>query len=61
LGVNNALTSIAMILTPILGGFILLSPFTQILPAISAIIFTLIIVYWRWLIVKPVKEEKELE
>ncbi len=59
LGVNNALSSVAQIITPILGGLILLSPFTQILPAISAIIFILIIVLWRWLIVKSVKEEKE--
>ena len=58
LGVNNTLTSAAMIITPILGGFILLSPFTQILPAISAIIFSLIIVLWRRLIVKPNQEEK---
>ena len=60
LGVSNALNSIAQIVTPILGGLILFYLPTQILPAISAIIFTLIIVLWRWLIVKPVQEEKEL-
>ena len=60
LGVNNALSSIAQIITPILGGIILLSPYTPILPIISAVIFILILVLWRWLIVKPAKEDKEL-
>lgn len=57
LGVNNALSSVAQIVTPILGGLILEFLPTQILPIISAIIFTLIIILWRWLIVRSVKEE----
>ena len=58
LGVSNALNSVSQIVTPILGGLILFYLPTQILPTVSAIIFILIIVLWRWLIVKPVKEEK---
>ena len=57
LGVNNALSSVAQIVTPIFGGLILEFLPTQILPIISAIIFTLIIILWRWLIVRSVKEE----
>ena len=58
LGVSNALNSISQIVTPILGGLILFYLPTQILPTVSAIIFILVIVLWKWLIVKPVKEEK---
>jgi len=58
LGVNNALTSISQIITPILGGFILLFPLTQTLPFISAVIFALIFLIWRWAFVKPFQSEE---
>ena len=54
LGVNNSLHSVAQIITPILGGFLLTPPSPpQILPLLSAIIFSLIFVIWRWAFVKP--------
>jgi MFS family permease len=52
LGVNNALNSIAQIITPILGGLILQYLIPQTLPLLSAIIFSLIFVIWRWAFVK---------
>ncbi|MFX0058803.1 MAG: MFS transporter [Candidatus Hodarchaeota archaeon] len=58
LGVNNALNSIAQIITPILGGLILQYLPPQILPLLSAIIFSLIFILWRWAFVKPFREEK---
>jgi DHA1 family tetracycline resistance protein-like MFS transporter len=58
LGVNNALTSISQIITPILGGFILLFLPTQTLPFISAVIFALIFLIWRW-VFGSVQEKKE--
>jgi len=58
LGVNNALTSISQIITPIFGGFILLFPLTQTLPFISAVIFALIFLIWRWAFVKPFQSEE---
>lgn len=48
LGVNNAFSSIGQIITPILGGAILFYLSPQILPAISAICFILILVFWSW-------------
>jgi len=53
LGVNNSLHSIAQIITPILGGLILDYLIPQLLPLLSAIIFLLIFVIWRWAFVKP--------
>ncbi len=44
LGVNNALTSIAMIITPILGGVILYYLSSQTLPVISASFFVIIFI-----------------
>jgi len=58
LGVNNSLTSIGQIVTPILGGIMLQFFPAQILPIISAVIFTLIIILWKWMIVTPDKVEK---
>jgi len=58
LGVNNALTSISQIITPILGGFILKFLPTQTLPLISAVIFALIFLIWRWAF-GSVQEKKE--
>ncbi|MFX0043918.1 MAG: MFS transporter [Candidatus Hodarchaeota archaeon] len=58
LGVNNALNSIAQIITPILGGIILQYFPPQILPLLSAIIFSLIFILWRWAFVEPFREEK---
>jgi predicted MFS family arabinose efflux permease len=48
MGVNNSLSSIAMIITPILGGFFIEFLPSQILPASSAVIFILIFVLWKW-------------
>ena len=48
MGVNNSLSSIAMIITPILGGFFIEYLPSQILPASSAVIFILIFVLWKW-------------
>lgn len=59
LGVNNALNSIAQIITPILGGAILELFPPQILPLLSAIIFSIIFILWRWSFVKPFQEQKE--
>ena len=47
LGVNNSLTSVAQIITPILGGFIIEYLPSQTLPILSAIIFTLLILFLR--------------
>jgi MFS transporter, DHA1 family, tetracycline resistance protein len=47
LGVNNSLTSVAQIITPILGGFIIEYLPSQTLPVLSAIIFTLLILFLR--------------
>jgi len=47
LGVNNSLTSIAQIITPILGGFIIEFLPSQTLPVLSAIIFTLLLLFLR--------------
>jgi len=59
LGVNNSLMSIGQIITPILGGLILHFLPTQILPTVSAIIFTLIFVLWRYAFTNPVKKNVE--
>lgn len=59
LGVNNALTSIGMIITPILGGFILYFLPSQMLPLYSVIIFALIFLLWKWAFVNSVQNEKE--
>jgi DHA1 family tetracycline resistance protein-like MFS transporter len=47
LGVNNSLTSVAQIITPIVGGFIIEYLPSQTLPLLSAIIFTLLILFLR--------------
>ena len=47
LGVNNSLTSIAQIITPILGGFVVEYLPTQILPLLSAIIFSSLLLFLR--------------
>ena len=59
LGVNNSLTSIGQIITPILGGLILQFLPTQTLPAISALFFVIIFILWKWTI--AAKDEKEQE
>jgi DHA1 family tetracycline resistance protein-like MFS transporter len=63
LGVNNALGSFAMIITPILGGLILEYLPSQTLPAISAICFILIFILWSWgfpkhVQVKPIQPDR---
>ncbi len=57
LGVNNSLSSIAQIITPILGGLILEYSPSQILPAFSALSFFLIFLIWRSGIAKHVQGE----
>jgi len=57
LGVNNSLTNIGQIITPIIGGVILQFFPSQILPTISALIFVFIFITWRWTIIA--KDEKE--
>ncbi len=47
LGVNNALTSVAQIIAPIFGGFIIEYLAPQALPLLSVIIFTLMILFLR--------------
>jgi DHA1 family tetracycline resistance protein-like MFS transporter len=47
LGVNNALTSVAQIIAPIFGGFIIEYLAPQTLPLLSAIIFTLLLLFLR--------------
>jgi len=47
LGVNNALTSVAQIIAPVFGGFIIEYLAPQTLPLLSAIIFTLLILFLR--------------
>ena len=59
LGVNNALASIGQIITPILGGLILLFLPPQTLPFFSAVIFALIFLIWRWAFVNSVQEENK--
>lgn len=48
LGVNNALMSIAQIITPIIGGVILYYLNSQILPLISASCFVIIFIIWSF-------------
>jgi DHA1 family tetracycline resistance protein-like MFS transporter len=47
LGVNNSLTSVAQIIAPILGGFIIEYLPSQTLPLLSTIIFALLIIFLR--------------
>ena len=47
LGVNNSLTSLAQIITPILGGFMIEYLPSQTLPLLSAIIFTSLLLFLR--------------
>lgn len=53
MGVNNALGSIAMVITPILGGALLFYVASQSVPALSAALFCLIFVLWGWAFTKP--------
>jgi DHA1 family tetracycline resistance protein-like MFS transporter len=47
LGVNNSLNSVAQIITPILGGFVIEFLPSQTLPLMSAVIFTLLVLFLR--------------
>ncbi|MCW4015838.1 MAG: hypothetical protein NWF06_05660, partial [Candidatus Bathyarchaeota archaeon] len=47
LGVNNSLTSIAQIITPIAGGFMLEYLPPQLLPLTSAVVFASIFFFFR--------------
>ena len=57
LGVNNSLSSVTQIISPILGGIILQYLPSQMLPAISASLFVLIFVFWRLGFPKPIQAE----
>lgn len=57
LGVNNSLSSVAQIISPILGGLILQFLPSQTLPAISALLFLLIFVFWHLGFTKPAQVE----
>ena len=57
LGVNNSLSSVAQIISPILGGLILQYLPPQVLPATSGLLFLLIFVFWRLGSTKPVQVE----
>jgi len=57
LGVNNALTSLAQIISPILGGIILQFLPSQTLPILSGIILALMFLLWRWALIKPFQSE----
>jgi len=57
LGVNNALTSIGQIITPILGGLILQCLPSQTIPIFSAVTFALIFLFWRWAFVNSFQSE----
>ncbi|MHA1933433.1 MAG: MFS transporter, partial [Promethearchaeota archaeon] len=59
MGVNNSLSSIAMIITPILGGFFIEYLPSQILPASSTVIFILIFVLWKWVFPSSSKDKKD--
>jgi DHA1 family tetracycline resistance protein-like MFS transporter len=59
MGVNNSLSSIAMIITPILGGFFIEYLPSQLLPASSAVIFILIFVLWKWVFPSSTKEMED--
>jgi DHA1 family tetracycline resistance protein-like MFS transporter len=56
LGVNNALMSIAQIITPIIGGIILYYLNSQILPLISASCFVIIFIIWSFTVSENVSE-----
>lgn len=58
LGVNNALMSIAQIVTPILGGAILFYLFSPILPIISALCFIIIFIMWSFSASKQVPKQE---
>jgi len=58
LGVNNALTSIGQIISPILGGLLLQFLPTQMLPYLSAVIFGIIFLIWEWAFVNSVQKEE---
>lgn len=60
LGVNNSLNSIAQIVTPILGGVILKYFPPQIIPLLSAIVFSLIFLLWRWAFIKSFKDTNQI-
>ena len=47
LGVNNSLTSVAQILTPLVGGFIIQYLPSQILPLSAAVFFSLLLFFLR--------------
>lgn len=60
LGVNNALMSIAQIITPIMGGAILYYSNSQVIPIISALCFLIIFILWYFndSVKVPINQEK---
>ena len=59
MGVNNSFTSIAQISCPIIGGLILAFLPPQVLPFLSAIIFVLFFILWRWTVGGTIKKEND--
>ena len=61
MGVNNALSSIAMIITPILGGALIFYVASQSIPVLSAALFCIIFVLWGWAFTKPFSAEENID
>lgn len=59
MGVNNALNSFAQIVTPILGGAILTNLPSILLPAMSATVFIIMFIFWRFVYSKSGNVNKE--
>ena len=60
MGVNNSFTSSVQIISPILGGLILVFLPPQVLPILSAIVFLMFFILWRWTVGITIKEENKL-
>ena len=61
MGVNNALSSIAMIITPILGGALIFYVASQSVPVLSAALLCIIFVLWGWAFTKPFSAEENID
>jgi len=62
LGVNNAFTSFAQIISPIVGGALIEYLPSQILPLFSSILFIILFLQWRYiLIITPPDETLKIE
>ena len=61
MGVNNSFMSMVQIISPILGGLILVFLPPQVLPIVSAIIFIMFLIFWRWTVGITIKRENTQE